>query len=1119
MQAEVSSNARLAKAVKVMGSGTLISRVLGLVRLMLIAALLGTSTPRADIFWAANLIPNSLLLLLAGGVLNTVLVPQITRAIHADEDGGEAYVNRILTAFGLAIAGLTVILTAAAPLVTALYTSNKWRAPELAQHYAGMVALAYLCVPQLFFYGMFFLLGQVLNAKDEFGPMNWAPIANNVVSIGVLGVYFAVWGSGNASEPFTTGQIWVLGLGSTIGIIVQLLVLLPYMKRTGYTFRMRFDLKGTGLGRTARIAKWTIYYVVVSQLTLILITRLATSATAGTTNGAGATVYSSAEMLWLLPHSLITVSLATAMLSSASRLAAAGNLDGVAQETTKTIRFAVVLLVPASVGLVALAAPAARLLFGHGAGASGAGFIATTLIAFAIGLVPYTVQFICTRTYYALEDTRTAFLLQFVVLSLNAGLAVAFVAWAGSPSLVAPALALAVTVAYCVGVVITLRALRRRLPSLSTVEITQFTARLFAAAVPAGLACFVVVRVMTSQVSGFLGDLLASGLGVLAFLPVYLGLSRLLGITELDAAVARLLGRSKGAVVTPPAEAVPPAPDEIVLPDVTDELIDTVPRPAIIVEPDATMAPIVESGQMLSHRYSLQDRLLRRGDTETWLAFDNVLSRLVLIHLLPTDSPRLKQVLDAARKGAVATESRFLRVLDAVEARETGLPIGGYVVCEFAPGQTLEELLTHGPLSAIEAAWIVRELADALSIMHAQGLFHERLNPDTVLVSASGNVKIVGFGVESVLTPPTEGDVSWSRREAADVRALGKLLYATLVARWPGGDAWGMRAAPRDPQGDFLTPRQVRAGVAPALDAICDQILSSTPRRGEAPLRTASDIVHALNKVLGTADASSDLEQRLRYPTVATKDSAPMPPLPADATQPLRVVMVETDEADFPPEPLTIRPPAAVAGANRARPRRRWLVGLIGIVVTTLFVSLAAMAFKDAAKGTLPPTPGVSGSPGASSSGKPLAIASGRDFDPPPGDNAENPSQVPLAFDGKPETAWTTERYRRSANFNGAKPGVGIILDLGSAQSVSAVNVTLTGTPTSLEIRVPAGSSPGAALTDWTPVASAQDAGTDVTLTPTSPVQTRYVLLWLTSMPKASDGRFVGTVNEVQVLG
>lgn len=1121
MKAEVSTTNRLVKAVAVMGSGTLISRILGLLRLALILAILGSSTRQGEMFWFANLIPNTLLLFLAGGILNTVLVPQIVRAIKHDSDGGEAFVNRILTAFAVSIGAVTTVLTLASPLLLWIYVSDAWRVESLAEHYSGMLLLTYLCVPQLFFYGMFFLISQVLNAKDQFTPGMWAPIVNNIISIAVFGLYFLVWGIGDPSAAFTTGQILVLGIGSTLGIIAQFLVLLPFMKRTGFTFRFRFDLRGAGLGRTAHLAKWTIYYVIVSQLTLIVVQRLASSATPGG-QGAGMTVYSSAEMLWLLPHSLITVSLATAMLSSASRLAAEDDLAGVAAETLKTIKFAVLVLVPASVLLVAFAHPLARVLLGYGAGAQGAAYIGTTLIAFSIGLVPYTIQFVCNRTYYALEDTRGAFLLQLFIAVLNAVFAIILVVPFNNPAWVAPALAASVSLAYLIGVVVTIRALKRKLPDLDVAEILRFVIRLFTFSIPAGALAFIVSVWITSAVGGRSGDLLGGVVGGLVFLAGFVGGARIFHLNELNDALRTVLRRGKNTV---PTRVETETPEGLSLPvavgesegessqpatEVVEELIDTSERAVAIGQADDTVSPIVESGQLLSHRYSLRDRLLRRGDTETWLAFDQVLSRLVLVHLLPTTTQRLAQVLEAARKGAVATESRFLRVLDAVECDDHELSIGGYVVCEYAPGQTLEELLQQGPLSAIEAAWVVRELADAMTTMHAQGLFHERLSPDTVLITASGNVKIIGFGVEAVLEPTSQEEASWSQRELRDVRALGRLLYAALVHRWPGGDVWGMRAAPKDQSGQYLTPRQVRQGVSPVLDAICDRMLSDQPRRGEEPISSAADLVTALNRVLGSADASSDLEYRLRYPTVhdlnrqlGSADDPPTDELP-------QVVMVDTDEADLPAQPLAIQPPRDSRFMSRPRPpKRRWLSVLVGLVGVTLLVSLTIIAVQNASRGTADPTPSVVPPVGRQ-------IVAGSDFDPI-GNDGENANLVPLAFDGKPDTAWTTERYR-SADFGNRKTGVGVVVDLGEPKPVRMIRVMFAGQPHSIEIYMPSGENPGKKLDEWKSLGSLADAGDTAELNVT-PVTTRYVLVWLTKVPAVEGGRFQGRINEIQVLG
>ena len=258
-------------------------------------------------------------ILLAGGVLNTVLVPQIVRAIRSDADRGEAYTNRIMTAGLIGLGLITVVLTFAVPAIISLYSASGWKSPQLDAQYQSMIMLAYYCMPQIFFYGVHVMAGQVLNARDRFGPMMWAPIANNVVSIMVLLLYLIVFERTATGAPFTTGQELLLGLGSTLGIVAQAAVLIPFLRASGYHFRSRFDFKNTGLGKTFRLAKWTLGSF--GDPSRAGGGEQARQRRHRWWQGRGLTAYSNAYAVWILPHSLITVSLATAMLPAASRLA------------------------------------------------------------------------------------------------------------------------------------------------------------------------------------------------------------------------------------------------------------------------------------------------------------------------------------------------------------------------------------------------------------------------------------------------------------------------------------------------------------------------------------------------------------------------------------------------------------------------------------------------------------------------------------------------------------------------------------------------------------------------------------------------------------------------------
>lgn len=1123
---------RLLGATAIMAAGTIMSRILGLVRVVLAAWLLGTNTRQADILSVATTVPNSLYILFAGGALNTVLVPQLVRAVKNDKDGGEAYTNRIMTAFLILVGVVAVVLTVAAPLLAWIYSDSAWHTDALAPHFRSMVLLTALCLPQVFFYGAFFLGGQVLNARDEFGPMMWAPIANNVVQVVVLAAYAVVWGSHtDTSAPFSTPQALLLGIGSVLGIAVQSAVLVPFMRKVGFRYRPRFDLRHTGLGHTFHLAKWTLGFVAVNQVALLIVTKLATSATAGG-EGAGITTYNNANLLWVLPHSLITVGLATAMLPSLSRMAASDELDSVRTELTTAIRMAVAALAPVALLYLAIGIPIAELAF-RGPG-KGGDLVGWTLMLFAVGLLPFSVQYLVLRAYYAFEDTRSTFFLQLLIAGLNAVLALVLVlAVSPGAAWVAPMLALSYTLAYVVGLVVSLLHFRRLVPGLALGGLASHVGKVLLAALPGTVVAAGLVWFQARRWDGLVVDLLGLAVGAAVAVGGYLAMARVLHVSEVEAVVGmvrRRLGR--GAAPADRRDVTDDAPAETTETGEEPEVptSETEPERTAVValprsgdpdlpldDPEPGTPADVSPGDIFGGRYRLDERIVVRGTTSTWKAYDQVLSRAALVHVLAPDNPRRAEILDAARTAARATDSRFLRVLDAVDDE-------GYIVCEYTEGLLLETLLASGPLTSLEAAWAVRELADALAAVHAAGLTHQRLNPGSVVVSTTGNVKIIGLSIDAALHPRSATDVSPERHEAQDVRALGSILYACLCQRWPGADGFGLPAAPTAPEGGLLPPAKVRPGVSPALNRITADIL--TP--GSPGLSTAAAIAAELTAVLGSADASSDLSQRVRDPHTAVREPAvivapvpaatPAQPEPAVA-QPARVVS-EPEPDGEPTGP--VRTATAVTGDER--PRRRvpvWVLPLVALVVTGIVLGLWFGNRTTPEAGRPGSTGGQSASASPSQSG-PYAIAGAKDFDPSAdnGSNDENPNQVSLAYDGDPATAWTTLTYKGNPKLGGLKAGVGLVLDLGRPVLVGSVRLTLQGQPTDVELRVPSTQGATAAPMDsqksWRTVAKVAGAGTTAELKPDQPVTSQYVLVYLTSLPAASGG-YRGAVAEVQV--
>ncbi|HET6563074.1 MAG TPA: murein biosynthesis integral membrane protein MurJ [Marmoricola sp.] len=541
----------------VMAAGTVVSRFSGFVRSTLLAAALGTQL-HADVFTIANTVPNMLYILLAGGVFNAVLVPQLVRAMRHDADGGEAYTNRIITLAGLFLAGVTALLVLGAPLLMRLYLDPAFFTDTLAAQRESVIDFARLCLPQVFFYGMFVLVGQVLNSRDRFGPMMWAPIANNVVSVAVLALYLVVFGAAQGDAlcgGYTAGQEWLLGLGSTIGIALQLLILVPYLKATGFTYRPRFDFRGSGLGHTFRLGSWTVAFVVVNQVAYTVVVRLASSGTAeaalscgaaaGGSGGTGYTIYSGAFLLVMVPHSIATVSLATATLPRLSRSAAADDLPAVGRQVASTTRTALALILPFALLLPTIALPLSNIVWGYAAAADTYRDFAASLSLFAPGLVFFTVHYLMLRGFYSLERTRTVFWVQCVIAATNIAVAVAVTRQVG-PSDTAPGLVTAYVAAYAVGATLSYLLLRRLLGGLETPVLVRFLVRMGIAAGLAAAAAWgwrVLLDSLWETGDGKVQALVLLGSTGLVDLVVLVVLARLMRIREVNEVVGLVTGR------------------------------------------------------------------------------------------------------------------------------------------------------------------------------------------------------------------------------------------------------------------------------------------------------------------------------------------------------------------------------------------------------------------------------------------------------------------------------------------------------------------------------------------------------------------------------------------------
>ena len=423
--ATATASSSVLRSSMVMGAGTVLSRFGGVLRGVALAAALGAGTV-ADAFTLGNTLPNVVYILIIGGALNAVFIPELVRHMKDDPDDGVGYADRLITIVSLVLFVVVVATVVFAPLLVRIYAT-----PQYTQQQLDLaIAFARFCLPQIFFYGAYTMLSQVLNARGHFGAPMFAPLVNNVVAIATFVLFIVVAGpEAGADGVLEPDQIALLGVGTTLGVVVQAFVLVPVLSRAGYRFRPRLGWRGAGLRVAGGLAAWTIGLVLVNQVAYAVIVRLATGVNAvSADNGdtpAGLTAYTNAHLMFVLPHSVITVSLVAALLPRMSRAAHDRRFTDLAGDIAGGMRSAAALIIPASGALVVLGTQAGVLLFNYGQTSTQSAQVTGLLASvFALGLLPFTLYYIVLRGWYALERTNTAFWVTVVLNVLNLAIAV-----------------------------------------------------------------------------------------------------------------------------------------------------------------------------------------------------------------------------------------------------------------------------------------------------------------------------------------------------------------------------------------------------------------------------------------------------------------------------------------------------------------------------------------------------------------------------------------------------------------------------------------------------------------------------------------------------------------------
>ncbi len=533
------------RAAGTMAVATLVSRVTGLLRTMVLAAALGVTLVN-DAYNTANTLPNIVYELLLGGVLTSVVVPLLVHAQERDRDGGVAYAQRLST---VAIAGLvvvTAVAVAVAPLLTALYgIQGDPEQVRLANWLARILLL------EIVFYGVGALAQAILNSRGVFGPPAWAPVLNNVVVIATGVLFIAASGPGELTpRTITSGQVWLLGIGTTLGIALQALVLVPLLRRAGVPLRPRWNLRQIGLREVGGLGLWVALYVAVSQIGVVVATRVANAATRE--GGLGSSAFAIASLLFQMPYGIIGVALLTALVPRMSRAAARHDVPGVVQDLSLGTRLSALGLLPVAAALTVLGPALATVAFARGnTTIDQAQGIGAALAVGAFGLLPMAVTLLQLRVFYAMKDARTPTLIQVGMVVVRVPLLLLVPAVVG-PEHVVAGLMLATSVTYLAGWALGHVALRRHLDTAGKGRARAGgtlgpVLRMTLAAAVGALAGWLVVEVtddaLGTSVTGSLATLLVGTVVVGVTTLAGFVLARVPELREPLAAVRARLGR------------------------------------------------------------------------------------------------------------------------------------------------------------------------------------------------------------------------------------------------------------------------------------------------------------------------------------------------------------------------------------------------------------------------------------------------------------------------------------------------------------------------------------------------------------------------------------------------
>lgn len=1104
-----------------MALATLISRITGFIRIVLLAAILGAALSSA--FTVANQLPNMIAALVLEATFTAIFVPVLARAERDDADGGAAFVRRLVTLATTLLLVATVLSVAAAPLLVRLMLGHD---PQVNQPLT--TAFAYLLLPQVIFYGLSSVFMAILNTRNIFGPPAWAPVVNNVVAIATLGLYLLVPGE-LSLNPMTMGdaKLLVLGVGTTLGVVAQAAVLFVAIRRERISLRPLWGIDDR-LKKFGMMALAMVLYVLISQVGFIVGNQVASGAAAS-----GPAIYNYTWLILQLPFGIVGVTVLTVVMPRLSRNAAAGDGPAVLADLSLATRLTMVTLIPI-VAFMTVGGPAmGSALFAYGKfGAVDANYLGVAISLSAFTLIPYALVLLQLRVFYAREQPWTPILIIVAITVVKIAASLVAPHLTGDKELVAGYLGLANGLGFLAGAILghilLQRALKPPRGALLDLAVVRTILVTTAASLLAGLIAYVIDRLSGLKVltehgggAGSLLRLLVLGLIMVPILAAVMLTARVPDAVAAWGAVKRRITGSppqtvpavraldrpqvprhfpypeqnssygaagstgKGPEVNDQPSGNPPAgptgdattkiPRQAAgdfQPDVAPEARDASETTRVQTQPNATPdddeAHLIPGASIAGGRYRL---LVFHGGPpglQFWQALDTALDRQVALTFVDPDrtmsDAQVQEILSRTLKLSRIERPGIARVLDVVN---TGA--GGLVVAEWIRGGSLKEVADTSP-SAIGGARAVQSLAAAADAAHGQGVALSVDHPSRVRVSIEGDVALAFPATMPTATPED------------DIRGIGAALYALLTDRWPlpeKGVPSGLQSAETDSAGEALEPRAVDG-------AIPFQISAAAARAVQAGggIRSAPTLLNLLQQATALADRTDLIEP--------VEPSAPASPHPDTGT-----------DADA-----------------QARRRRNLLIGVgvgAGILVIALIVlaSVLSSIFDDVGGGLKgdqlglnPSTSQTQNNSAAGSTVKPVSVTV---FSP--GGGADNPDKAELAVTGGPGTGWPTDTYTDPNPFPNFKNGVGLLLQLPQPTTVGSVSLTVPSTGTQVQIRSASTANP-ATLDDTTALTqptSLQPGNNTIQVNATSP--TTYLVVWISTMG-TTDGK-----NKTEISG